>query len=201
MFGDPSSNPNHFPQQRLFELAEITSGITKGRKTKSTDLRKVPYICTANVQDGRIDWSEVKYIEATEDEIQKYAIQDQDVLVIEGGDADKVGRGCIIQDFPAECIFQNHVFRIRVNMQLIAPKFLSAFLLLPTTKEYFLHCAKQTTGIATINKNQISQLTVMYPSLGKQKEYIAFIEQTDKSKFAAQTAASNRNLSRCLGIL
>ena len=183
MFGDPRENPYSYPCEPLSEISDIMSGITKGRKPKTTELTKVPYICTANVQNGFIDWSETKYIEAPADEISKYALLEDDILMIEGGDADKVGRGCMAGELPKSCIYQNHVFRVRADKALIEPAFLAAFILLPSTKAYFLWCAKQTTGIATINKKQLSELQVMYPSLEDQRRYLQFVQQCDKSKF------------------
>lgn len=184
MFGDPRNNPYGHTCRPLSAISEIMSGITKGRKIKGTRTIDVPYICTANVQDGYVDWTEKKYMPATEEEISKYSLLCDDVLIIEGGDPDKVGRGCLAGTLPDPCIYQNHVFRIRVDKDLISPEFLAAYLLLPSTKKYFLSCAKQTTGIATINKKQLSDLLVMFPDSIAQNDYIAFVRQSDKSKFA-----------------
>ena len=186
MFGDPRENPYSYPCAPLSKLSNIMSGITKGRKPKTIELTRVPYICTANVQNGFIDWREAKSIEATTEEIAKYALLEDDILMIEGGDADKVGRGCLAGELPRSCIFQNHVFRVRVDKALIRPAFLAAYILLPSTKEYFLWCAKQTTGIATINKKQLSELQVMYPSLENQSRFLKIVQQSDKSKNIAE---------------
>lgn len=183
MFGDPRRNPNNYKKVELSSVSEITSGITKGRKHKTFNLRKVPYLCTANVQNGFIDWTETKYIDATEEEITQYNLYPDDVLMIEGGDPDKVGRGCLAGITPEDCIFQNHVFRVRSNKNEVIPRFLALYILLPSTKEYFLNCAKQTTGIATINKKQLSSLKVICPPTEEQVEYIRFADQTDKSKY------------------
>ena len=190
MFGDPRSNPYGHTCRPLSAISEIMSGITKGRKIKGTRTIDVPYICTANVQDGYVDWTEKKYMPATEEEISKYSLLCDDVLIIEGGDPDKVGRGCLAGTLPDPCIYQNHVFRIRVDKDLISPEFLAAYLLLPSTKKYFLSCAKQTTGIATINKKQLSDLLVMFPDSIAQNDYIAFVRQSDKSKFELEQALS-----------
>ena len=192
MFGDPRSNPYRHTCRPLSEISEIMSGITKGRKIKGTRTVDVPYICTANVQDGYVDWTEKKYMPATEEEISKYSLLCDDVLIIEGGDPDKVGRGCLAGTLPDPCIYQNHVFRIRVDKASISPEFLAAYLLLPSTKNYFLSCAKQTTGIATINKKQLSDLLVMFPDSTAQDEYIAFVHQSDKSKFAALSCLKHK---------
>lgn len=190
MFGDPRSNPYGHTCRPLSEISEIMSGITKGRKIKGTRTVDVPYICTANVQDGYVDWTKRKYMPATVEEISKYSLLCDDVLIIEGGDPDKVGRGCLAGTLPDPCIYQNHVFRIRVDKASISPEFLAAYLLLPSTKKYFLSCAKQTTGIATINKKQLKDLLVMFPDSAAQDEYIAVVRQSDKSKSELEQALS-----------
>lgn len=205
MFGDPQFNPRNNNISKLSEISIIMSGITKGRKTKAALLTSVPYICTANVQNGYIDWSETKYIEATQDEIEKYSLFSDDVLIIEGGDPDKVGRGCLAGVVPEKCIYQNHVFRVRVNKELIYPEFFAKYILLPYTKSYFLSCAKQTTGIATINKKQLSNLMVMYPPLEEQSTYLQFAKQNEQARSTLQNTitslqATKRSiLERALG--
>ena len=182
MFGDPMENPYDLMIHPLSEVSDIMSGITKGRKAKTDKLVRVPYLCTANVQNGFLDWTETKYIDASDEEIRKYSLKRDDLLMIEGGDPDKVGRGYLAGTLPNNCIYQNHVFRVRIDKNQIYPEYLAAYILLPSIKEYFLSCAKQTTGIATINKKQLSSMPVMYPELDSQMRYIEFVRQSDKSK-------------------
>ena len=82
-------------KKTLADIATIVSGLTKGRKTKSSTLSDVPYLRVANAQDGYFDFSEVKTIQATPDEIEKYNIIKGDLLITEGGDCDKLGRGAV----------------------------------------------------------------------------------------------------------
>lgn len=190
MFGDPMENPYDLMIHPLSEVSDIMSGITKGRKAKTDKLVRVPYLCTANVQNGFLDWTETKYIDASDEEIRKYSLKRDDLLMIEGGDPDKVGRGYLAGTLPNNCIYQNHVFRVRIDKNQIYPEYLAAYILLPSIKEYFLSCAKQTTGIATINKKQLSSMPVMYPELDSQMRYIEFVRQSDKSKFELEKALS-----------
>ena len=82
-------------KKTLADIATIVSGLTKGRKTKSSTLSDVPYLRVANAQDGYFDFSEVKTIQATPNEIEKYNIIKGDLLITEGGDCDKLGRGAV----------------------------------------------------------------------------------------------------------
>ena len=183
MFEDPD---NAYEEVNLDSIADIVSGITKGRRTKCNDLREVPYMAVSNVKDGYIDWTTVKTILASEVEINQYRLMKDDVLMTEGGDPDKLGRGAIISNPPEDCIHQNHIFRVRLNEKRVLPRYFSAFLQSPKAKMYFLKAAKQTTGIATINMKQIKGLPTIVPPINKQWEYTTFCEQVDKSKVAVQ---------------
>ena len=90
-FVEMFENEIEYNKVKLEEIADIVSGITKGRKTKCGELREVPYMAVSNVKDGYIDWTTVKTILATEDEIIQYKLLPDDVLMTEGGDPDKLG--------------------------------------------------------------------------------------------------------------
>ena len=190
----------HYDECHLEDIADIVSGITKGRKTKCTQLREVPYMAVSNVKDGYIDWTTVKTILATEDEIEQYRLLPNDVLMTEGGDPDKVGRGSIISDPPEDCIHQNHIFRVRLDETRLLPRYFASFLQSPVAKMYFLRAAKQTTGIASINMKQLRGLPTILPPLNKQKEFVLFCQQVDKSKFSGRVCNSKYKLVMQLGI-
>ena len=171
---------------RLADIGEIASGITKGRKARDKELFETPYLSTANVQAGRLDLSVIKTIDATMPEIEKFRLAEGDVLMTEGGDPDKVGRGAVAHNLPKNCIHQNHVFRVRLNRVILYPEYFEMFLQSPGCREYFFRASKQTTGIATINKTQLRNMQVLVPPIKAQEEFLAFASQVDKSRFIAQ---------------
>lgn len=182
MFGDTILNPNHLQSIPLQNMADIVSGITKGRKTNNTELFEVPYMAVSNVKAGHIDWTTVKTIEATKAEIEQYRLLPYDVLMTEGGDPDKLGRGAIIKGPPKNCIHQNHIFRVRTDRTKLLPQYFEEYLQHAKAKKYFLNCAKQTTGIASINMKQLRNLPVLLPNWKQQMEFSAFVEQIDRQK-------------------
>ena len=106
----------------------------------------------------------------------------EDILITEGGDPDKVGRGAIIHNPPKDCIHQNHIFRVRLRQDFLLPEYMEQYLQQQRSKRYFLRCAKQTTGIASINMRQLNSLPVLLPPIELQKRFADFVIQTDKSK-------------------
>lgn len=171
MFGDPATAKARWPHRPLEQVADIGSGVTKGRKLDPNEAIDVPYLRVANVQDGYLDLSEIKTITIRESEKDKYALQDGDIVMTEGGDLDKLGRGYVWEGNLPYCAHQNHVFRVRPKRELVCPYFLAAYAASPAGKEYFLRVAKRTTGIASINKTQLSALPVPVPPIELQQEF------------------------------
>ena len=186
LFGDMLLNDMAWQESTLDALADVVSGITKGRKIRETELIEVPYMAVSNVKDGYIDWTTVKTIFATKQEIEQYRLLPYDVLMTEGGDPDKLGRGAVITEPLKNSIHQNHIFRVRLQTEKILPVFFSEYLQHQKAKRYFLRSAKQTTGIASINMKQLRALPVLVPPLELQEQFAAFVEQTDKSKLCGE---------------
>lgn len=152
---------------QLSQISSVQSGITKGRKVQNgITLIPTPYMAVSNVKAGYLDLSEVKQIDASEAEVNRYQLQAGDILLTEGGDPDKLGRGTIWRNEIPSAIHQNHIFRVRINPDSgFTSEALMAILESAESKGYFLRSAKQTTGISSINKRQLSATPI--PVLGK----------------------------------
>ncbi len=172
MFGDPVTNPKGWDDSKtLADVSSIGSGITKGRRTVEP-VRTVPYLAVVNVQDKMLDLSVVKTIEATEKEIDRYRLEKNDLVLTEGGDADKLGRGTLWNEEIPDCIHQNHIFRVRLETSDVTPVFLNWLVGGRRGKSYFLSRAKQTTGIATINMTQLKAFPMLIPPIELQDEFV-----------------------------
>lgn len=170
-----SSEATRWPQKRLADVAEIGSGVTLGRKNISGSTTSVPYLRVANVKDGYLDLSDVYEIQATEADIKKCRLKYGDLLLTEGGDPDKLGRGTFWQNEIPLCIHQNHIYRVRFDLEKFSPEFLSAQIGSGYGKAYFLAHAKQTTGIATINQQVLGNFPLMVPPIAIQKQIASII--------------------------
>ena len=182
MFGDYRKDAMSL-KSSLGEVADVRSGVTKGQKLEGHKLTTVPYMRVANVQDGYLDLSEIKDITVKAKDFEKYQLKAGDVLMTEGGDFDKLGRGAIWSGQIANCIHQNHVFRVRLCDRYIS-EFFAYYLQTPFVKQYFLKCAKKTTNLASINITQLKGLPIPDESLGKQQSFLRIIDELKALKEA-----------------
>ncbi len=171
LFGE-SEGESAYPSKRLDALAEVVSGVTLGRKFNGQRTIQLPYLRVANVQAGYLDLSEIKTVEALPGDLEKRRLRPGDVLLTEGGDFDKLGRGALWEGQVDDCIHQNHIFRVRVDPRALMPVFFVNYLQTVFAKSYFLRCAKKTTNLASINMTQLRGLPVPLPPLSLQRQFV-----------------------------
>ena len=172
-----SALPKGWAWALLSEIAEVKGGITKGqRRSPEEVVRGVPYLRVANVQRGFLDLTDVKNIEATESEIRDLKLKPGDILLTEGGDRDKLGRGWIWRGEILECIHQNHIFRARLYQPDVQATLVSWYAN-SSGRSYFLTQGKQTTNLASINLTKLSSFPLPLPPVNEQRRVVGEIEK------------------------
>lgn len=172
--------PTGWTKIRLEKVAVIQTGIAKNQNPKQDTIER-PYLRVANVQDGYLDLSEIKTIKIHEGKVNRYKLENGDVLLTEGGDFNKLGRGSVWEGEIPNCVHQNHIFAVRPNKHELLSNFLSAQTGSPYGKKYFLRCSKQSTNLASINSSQLKAFPVLLPPLPEQKAITELLSNWDKS--------------------
>lgn len=92
------------------------------------------------------------------------------------------------------CIHQNHVFRARLYLAQVLPKFVSwwgnSF-----GQAYFLREGKQTTNLASLNLTKLSAFPIPLPPAAEQQQIVAEVERR-LSIIDELDAAVEANLTR-----
>lgn len=152
----------------LGQLAEISGGLTKNKNTALVGVPVVvPYLRVANVHRRFVDLADLATITTTTDVVERLRLKPGDVLLNEGGDKDKLGRGAVWSGQVENCIHQNHVFRARITDDRFNAEFVSAWAN-SFGQRWFETYGTQTTGIASISKTTLSKFPV--PVLPKDEQ-------------------------------
>ncbi len=170
--------PKEWRKTQLRHCATIKSGITLGKSySKDTILIERPYLRVANVQGGYVDLNDLATIEVTPDEDLKYRLHSGDVLMTEGGDRDKLGRGCVWHGEIEPCLHQNHVFAVQTNEAVLLPEFLEYLTASDVGRSYFDVTAIKTTNLACTSSSKVLAFTIPLPPIEEQIEIVGFIKK------------------------
>lgn len=172
--------PKHWQIVELREVAFVQTGFAKGKVISGESVR-LPYLRVANVQDGFLDLSEIKEVEVAPYEIERFRLQIGDVLLTEGGDFDKLGRGTLWRGEITNCLHQNHIFAVRTSREVLDPLFFSYQTASPYGRKYFLECSKQSTNLASINSTQLKEFPVLLPPLPEQRAIATILSTWDEA--------------------
>lgn len=183
--------PAHWETTRLKFVADVQTGIAKGKDTAGKATIPVPYLRVANVQDGFLDLDDVATLDIEPEQLKRYRLLPGDVLMNEGGDFDKLGRGTIWRGEIHDCVHQNHVFAVR-------PRGLSAEWLNQLTSShyaqfYFMGRSKQSTNLASISSTNIMELPVLLPPGDEQSAILTFIAEETR-RLDGLKAQSDRSI-------
>ncbi len=190
--------PNGWGKKSLEKVADVRSGVAKG-KSGLKDPISVPYLRVANVQDGHVNLDEVKVIDIERDKLERYSLKKGDVLMNEGGDFDKLGRGDVWLGQIEPCLHQNHVFAVRPHQDKLDSYFLAALAASNYGKTYFLSCAKRSTNLASINSSQIKEFPVLLPPLPEQKKIAQILTTWDQAiSITEQLLANSQQQKKAL---
>ncbi len=191
------------PVKLLGEIADIGGGLTKNKKdAEHPDALEVPYLRVANVLRRRLDLRDIAMITAPRHRIEAARLLPGDVLMNEGGDKDKLGRGAVWRGAVKDCAHQNHVFRVRVRDDRFSPEFLSAWAN-SFGQKWFETNGTQTTGIASINKSTLGRFPVPDIDLSEQQRWAELLQGvTDQEdEYRAQARRLQRLRSSLLDVL
>ncbi|MFE9883602.1 restriction endonuclease subunit S [Streptomyces scopuliridis] len=160
---------------RLDSVASVAAGVTLGSEPVGDGTVELPYLRVANVLDGRIDITDVKTVRIIRSSYERFALRKGDLLLTEGGDLDKLGRGAVWDGRLEECLHQNHVFRVRCGEHM-SPDFLALYTSSAQGRSYFQSVGKQTTNLASINSTQVKQMQVPVPPREEQESMLRPIQ-------------------------
>ena len=194
LFGDPVTNEKGWPIVRLDSVADIRIG------PFGSLLHKEDYIegghalvNPSHIIDGKIvPDQELTVSDEKYNLLSTYQLEKGDVVL---GRRGEMGRCAVVTVSGMLCGTGSMI--IRPNGK-IRPYFLQRMLASPSFRKVI---ENKAVGVTMMNINVPIVSSLMLPLLpaSLQDEYIAFVQQSDKSKFAIQ-CCSNLNLSRCSGI-
>ncbi len=170
--------PQNWSCTKLKYFATLRAGITLGKTyPNNVELVEVPYLRVANVQGSYVDLSDVSTLLVLPEEVEKYRLYAGEVLMTEGGDRDKLGRGCVWNGELTLCLHQNHVFAVKTNEEKLLGQYLAYITASSVARTYFDITAKKTTNLACTNSTTIMDFTMPIPSVEEQHEIVDYIDE------------------------
>ncbi len=132
-----------------------------------------PYLRVANVQRGRVDGTELERYELAAEELDRWRLHAGDLLIVEGnGSANEIGRCAIWRGEVEDCVYQNHLMRVRPNAGDDV-EYLSLYLNSPVGTAHMRRLAITTSGLFNLSVGKIRSIPVELPPQEDQPRIVA----------------------------
>ena len=191
MFGDPVTNPKRW---ELGTIRDIAHEVKYGTSKPANEKGKYPYLRMNNITyDGRLDLSDLKYIDIKDNELEKYIVRNGDVLFNRTNSKELVGKTCVF-NIDKQMIIAGYIIRIRLNEKAL-PIYLSFVLNSDYGKLTLRAMCKTIIGQANINAQELQQIKIQIPPITLQNRFADFVKQIDKSSFVMQKGLEKLELT------
>ncbi len=152
-------------------LGEICSKPQYGWTCRAAKTGQIKYVRTTDISDGGIDWATVPYCEEAPEDVEKYRVTANDILVSRAG---SVGVSFRIADVPCDAVFASYLIRFK-PLNGIPPKYVEFFL---KSDSYWRSISEFSAGIAVpnVNASKLASLELPLPPLGEQRRIVAKLE-------------------------
>ncbi len=164
----PFDLPNCWEWTTFPTVAHVELGKTLD-KVKNTGTY-YPYLRSVNVQWGYVDLSDVKEMKFEPEEIERYTIKKNDLLICEGGD---VGR-CCVWNKNESILYQNAIHRVRFYNSINC-NFYMYFMMYLEAKGTLKRISNGVT-IKHLTNTVLSNIIIPLPPLAEQERIVNAVE-------------------------
>ena len=190
MFGDPVLNEKGW---KIVTVGDIVTEVRYGTSKPAVEGGKYPYLRMNNLTaDGHLDLKDLKYIDISEDEIEKCVVRKGDVLFNRTNSIELVGKTAVF-DLTEEMVIAGYIIRVRLNKEML-PVVFSQYMNLEPLKVILRGMAKGAVNQANINAQELQSIKVYIPDMKLQTQFADFVQQIDKSKDSVQKALDEAQL-------
>jgi len=167
-----------------FPLREFLDDVSYGcSKRAGYHSSGVPILRIPNVLRGEIDLSDLKRVELNDKELDRFAVEYGDLLMVRtNGNPDYVGRCVVAEGLPEQTVYASYLIRLRVRPQMLRPGYLAAVINSPSSRRKLRADVRSSAGNYNINAEGIRRQEIVMPDLESQDVLLARLNELEAAR-------------------
>lgn len=184
--------------------AESLIGLDRGQEQQSSSAA-FGYIKMNNVSmNGHVDVKNITRVNATQEEVDKYAVALNDVLFNTRNSLELVGKTGLVSDLDGVTLYNNNLMRLRFD-GVLKPAFACFQMCGPEFRARLERVKKATTSVAAVYAKDLFPLAIAVPPIAEQTEILRILDlamaaidaqQLSIERSFKQAAAQRQNILR-----
>ena len=191
MFGNPIKNEKKLPCKPLKDCcSKITNGTTPKGGSQVYVNSGIIFFRSQNVWRNKFDMDDVAYIDQkTHKSMKESSLKHNDILITKTGrfntENSSLGRSALYLGDDDAANINGHVYLVRIDRDVL-PEFVLQILISDSYKDYIRKVCVGGIDKRQINKDHVENFPILVPEIEKQRMFVDFCRQVDKSKFTTQ---------------
>lgn len=164
--GSRMTLPSTWTAGTVGQVASLVEYGTSARAHSDPQSGDVPVLRMGNIRDARLDWTSLKYLPSTHDELPRLLLRKGDLLFNRTNSAELVGKSAIFQE-DATATFASYLIRARFN-DAVNPHWVNMVINSAWGRAYISSVVSQQVGQANVNGTKLKAFPLPVPPVDEQ---------------------------------
>ncbi|TEU13938.1 MAG: hypothetical protein E3J21_17300 [Anaerolineales bacterium] len=167
--------PEHWKVVRLGDVLQATQ---YGLSVRADRTGKYPMLRMNNLDDGRIDASDLKYVDLDEGDFAKFRVRKRDVLFNRTNSYELVGKTAIF-DIEGDFVFASYLIRVAPDSAQLLPEYLNYYLNWDDAQRRLKMLATRGVSQSNISATKLKRFPIGLSSIAEQEEMARILSAAD----------------------
>ncbi len=162
-------------------LGYITRKSPYGLSINSSELGKTPILRMGNIENGKVTYTNLSYVNVSDLELCQYSVKENDLLFNRTNSLELVGKtGIVTESKPV--VFASYLIRLQIDDSLAFPSFVSYYFNTPESRVRIKKLATPGVGQHNINQTELQKhFFIPLPCLPEQKNIAEILSTWDQA--------------------
>ncbi|MBB6095621.1 type I restriction enzyme S subunit [Povalibacter uvarum] len=169
-------------------LIELRNGLSPKPREQPPG---TPILRISSVRPGEIDQSDVRYLDADDETIERYRLRPKDLLFTRyNGTLEFVGVCAMYRRHASTILYPDKLIRARVDTRKVLPEFVELWFAAPKQRSAIESLVRSSAGQKGVSGADLKRLPIRLPTLREQQRIVAFVASALESAAAVEAKAA-----------
>ena len=163
----------------VVRLGEVIGGTQYGLSMRGNQQGQYPILRMSNLIDGRVNTSDLQYVDLDEASFNKFRLNGGDILFNRTNSFELVGKTalfCVCDDF----VFASYLIRVVPDTAMLVPEYLNYYLNWDTSQTRLKTLASRGVSQSNINATKLKGFSIPLPPLPTQQKIASILSTVDQ---------------------
>ena len=158
-------------------VEQLSSRIQYGTSNKAdSDASGVPVIRMGNIQQGALDFTNLKFLPSQNEEVDKTLLNPGDLVFNRTNSPELVGKSAVYKEGHPPACFASYLIRVSFPENCL-PDYVCFFINSQHGRSYIAQVRSQQVGQANVNGTKLAAMPIPLPPLAEQRRIVAEVER------------------------